>query len=67
MVFLFFIQFRQRVPACFSFPGRLLTQAGQGQKLVMFGSVSDNGCMDTTRDVMKYLVNVLGLRNEFNR
>ncbi|OQV21519.1 hypothetical protein BV898_04421 [Hypsibius exemplaris] len=57
----------QAIPTCFSFPGRVLTQAGQGQKMAVFGASNTNGCLDTVRDVMKYLVHVLGLRNEYNR
>ncbi|GAU99504.1 hypothetical protein RvY_10497 [Ramazzottius varieornatus] len=58
---------------CFSFPGRLLrAQGGLGQKLCMVDGT--NGCLNTTelapvrgREVMKYLVSSLGLRNELSR
>ncbi|GAU92467.1 hypothetical protein RvY_04544 [Ramazzottius varieornatus] len=54
------------IPAtCFTFYGRLLRAAGQGQKMAIHDG--PNGCMDNVREVMKILVNVLGLRNEYNR
>ncbi|XP_055352519.1 uncharacterized protein LOC129598570 [Paramacrobiotus metropolitanus] len=52
-------------PTCFSFYGRVLRAAGQGQKMAIHNG--PNGCMEAQRDVMKILVNVLGLRNEYNR
>lgn len=54
------------IPAtCFTFYGRLLRAAGQGQKMAIHDG--PNGCMDNVREVMKILTNVLGLRNEYNR
>ncbi|XP_055351772.1 uncharacterized protein LOC129598053 [Paramacrobiotus metropolitanus] len=50
---------------CFSFPGRVVRQAGNGQTLLMVGGV--DGCLSSTREIMKYLVNSLGIRNEMNR
>ncbi|XP_055327172.1 mucin-5AC-like [Paramacrobiotus metropolitanus] len=50
---------------CFSFPGRVLRSRGRGQKLILRGGVF--GCLDSVRQAAKYLVNVLGLRNEYNR
>jgi hypothetical protein len=52
-------------PTCFTFYGRLLRAAGQGQKMAIHGG--PNGFMDSQREVMKILVNALGLRNEYNR
>ena len=52
-------------PTCFTFYGRLLRAAGQGQKMAIHDG--QNGCMDSLRDIMKMLINVLGVRNEYNR
>lgn len=60
--------FCNRVPAetCFSFSGRLVRAVvGQGQKMVIKGDI--NGCLDSVRQVMKYFVHSLGIRNEYNR
>ncbi|OQV24989.1 hypothetical protein BV898_01197 [Hypsibius exemplaris] len=54
-------------PTCLTFPGRVLTQSGHGQKVALFGTTTTNGCLNTVRDAMKYLVHVLGLRSEHNR
>ncbi|XP_055334815.1 embryonic protein UVS.2-like [Paramacrobiotus metropolitanus] len=55
------------MPTCFSFPGRVVSQDGAGQKVALFNSPNGNGCMDSVRDVMKFLAHALGLRNEYNR
>ncbi|XP_055334559.1 zinc metalloproteinase nas-14-like [Paramacrobiotus metropolitanus] len=51
--------------SCSTFPGRLVRQNGQGQKMIM--TAGPGGCMSAKRDIMAVLVSALGLRNEHKR
>ncbi|GAU95797.1 hypothetical protein RvY_07352 [Ramazzottius varieornatus] len=52
-------------PTCVTFFGRVVRAAGRGQKMVIHNG--PHGCMKSMREVMKVLVNALGLRNEYRR
>ncbi|XP_055349406.1 uncharacterized protein LOC129596209 [Paramacrobiotus metropolitanus] len=52
-------------PTCVTFLGRVNRAAGHGQKLVIHNG--ENGCMGSLRDLMRIIVNALGLRNEYRR
>ena len=63
--------FRSPPDTCMTVPGRLVTQAGNGQKLLLVSAATTPtsasrtaaDCCTKQRDVMRLLVNAIGLRN----
>ncbi|OQV11680.1 hypothetical protein BV898_14024 [Hypsibius exemplaris] len=58
---------------CQTVPGRLAAQRANGQRMLIISSstpapaIAGAECCTKIRDIMRYLANVLGLRNEYNR
>ena len=52
-------------PTCYSFPGMVTSQNGQGQQMSLQGGQS--GCMNSPRHIMRMLASLTGLRSEHNK
>ncbi|XP_055350722.1 uncharacterized protein LOC129597266 [Paramacrobiotus metropolitanus] len=61
------------INACRTHPGYVIDSQGAGQVIFLFGSLSkgnstaEHGCLDDERETTRYLLNLLGIVNEFQR